>query len=79
MTDIPLLVHRAVYQCEGCGLAVLWEVRDEMPEHQLCAICAWCVEFIEPREIIEVRRHLEPGGWRKEPRHFGRQPCPRLI
>lgn len=51
------------FRCEGCGILVMAFGADMIPGHRLCVICRWCCENLSFEEIMDVRRHLEPGGW----------------
>jgi hypothetical protein len=55
-----------VYDCEGCGWRVHAFGVAAVPQHQLCAVCAWLCEFEAPERIMELRRRCEPGGWVSE-------------
>lgn len=41
--DKPVAWH-----CEGCGVRVLAFGVGAAPRHQLCSVCAWCCEFLDP-------------------------------
>lgn len=60
------------FDCEGCGVRVL-SFGNESATHGLCAVCCWCVEHVEPAELMETRRRMEPGGWISEQQLRGKQ------
>lgn len=62
MNELPI----AMFSCEGCGTVVHAVGLTAPPRHGFCSVCLWCNEYLEPREIVEVQRHLNPENWRRD-------------
>jgi hypothetical protein len=49
------------WDCEGCGCHIIAFGIARIPSHQLCGSCLWFCEYLNPEDIAEVRRFLQPG------------------
>ena len=56
------------FTCEGCGFGIIVSFGSPPGRLQLCAVCAWLCECVNPEHIMEARRRAEPGGWISERR-----------
>jgi hypothetical protein len=44
------------FDCEGCGVQVFAFGIDAAPETQMCAVCEWMCEHLDPLEMMTIRQ-----------------------